>query len=81
MSRINYLILVAIVGIGMALATALSVSANHPPGPPAKVTICHKPGTPAQKTLTLPHPAAEHHIAAHGDTLGPLCAPPVCGGL
>lgn len=53
-----------------------AASANHPPGPPDKVTICHKPGTPAEKTLTLPHQAAEHHIASHGDTLGPCGAPP-----
>ena len=44
--------------------------ANHPPAPPDKETICHKPGTTAQKTLTLPHQAAEKHIEEHGDTPG-----------
>jgi len=60
----------------VALAVPLLASANHPPGPPSTVTICHKPGTPAQKTLTLPHNAAAHHIAAHGDTTGACGAPP-----
>lgn len=55
----------------IALIVSMPALANHPPGPPDKVTICHKPGTPAQKTLTLPHRAAEKHIARHGDTLGP----------
>ncbi|MBI2912836.1 MAG: hypothetical protein HYY03_02820 [Chloroflexi bacterium] len=40
-------------------------SANHPPGPPDKVAVCHK-----GKTLTLPHQAADQHVAQHGDTLG-----------
>lgn len=65
-------------GLALALFLTTRALANHPPGPPVQVTICHKFGTPAQKTLTLPHPAAEHHIAAHGDTLG-ICG--ACAGV
>lgn len=53
------------------LMGTVSASANHPPGPPMKMTICHKQGRPAEKTMTLPHKAAERHVARHGDTWGP----------
>jgi len=71
MSALKRLVALAIVGATLVGATALPAIANHPSGPPDKVVICHKPGTPAEKTLTLPHPAAEAHIRAHGDTPGP----------
>jgi hypothetical protein len=73
--------LVATVAAASVLV-ALSVPAfgNHPPGPPERVTICHKPGTPDEQELTLPHNAAEHHIAAHGDTEGP-CVPPIVDAI
>ena len=59
--------------IGLLVVTVIlfytPVFANHPQGPPEKVTICHKYGTPAQKSLTLPYQATEKHMV-HGDTLG-----------
>lgn len=62
----------AAVGLALALigVSGAVTSANHPPGPPDTLTVCHKPGTPAQKVLTLPHDAAMQHVAAHGDILG-----------
>ena len=58
----------------VALVPALpAVGKQSPPvgqQSPPRVTICHKPGTPAQKTMTLPQPAAQAHLA-HGDRRGP----------
>ena len=71
MSALKRLMVVAIVGAVLVSATTLPAIANHPPGPPDKVMICHKPGTPAEKTLTLPHQAADQHMASHGDSAGP----------
>ncbi len=71
-SRIFLIALMLAVGLGLGITTI--AFAKNPPKPPEEVTICHKPGTPAQKTLTLPRKAAEKHIAAHGDSLGPCDA-------
>lgn len=34
-----------------------------------RITICHQPGTPAERTLEVPAPALDAHLA-HGDTTG-----------
>lgn len=73
-------ILAIVFAAALLVATAVpmvgggSALANHRgqgnQGPPDMTTICHKPGTPAEKTLELPHQAADNHIAKHSDTLG-----------
>ncbi len=71
-------ILAFVFAVTLLLASAVplfgggSALANHPPGPSdgSMKTVCHKAGTPAEKTLTIPHRAADNHIAKHGDTLG-----------
>lgn len=73
MKGTRWLLATALLAASTAIAAAAPALANHPPGPPERVTICHKPGTPAQKELTLPHPAAASHLR-HGDTAGP-CVP------
>jgi hypothetical protein len=66
MSRNKMLMLVAAVGLVMAIVAVIPASA----GPPRKVVICHKPGTPAQKTMSVPRQAVPGHLG-HGDYLGP----------
>lgn len=70
MSRTRIPVLAAMV-VAWTVGVGISAVANHPPGPPAKTTICHKPGKPAEKTLRLPHKAAARHMDRHGDTAGP----------
>ena len=57
-----------LMGAVLAFVATLPDMANAQGGP-ERVTICHKPGTPQEKTITLPQPAAQRHLA-HGDTPG-----------
>lgn len=70
MSHIKRIIMAALLALVVTLGSGLAFEgvalANHPSGPPDKVTICHK----GKVTLKLPHPAADKHIAKHSDTLG-----------
>lgn len=75
MSHIKRIIAAALLGLVVTLGSGLAFEgvtlANHPPGPPDKVTICHN----GKVTLKLSHQAAAKHLAKHdGDTSGACAA-------
>ena len=70
MNAMRKLLLVLVLGAGVAGACAIPVVASQGDGPQDMVVICHKPGTAAEHTMTLPQPAVAAHLG-HGDTVGP----------
>ncbi len=59
-----------LLALAIAVIVVMATSSRAWSVPPL-VTLCHK----GKVTLTLPLPAAQSHIAQHGDTSGPCCGP------